>query len=101
VDDCIDGVLRGLDALVGGRLRSGTINLAYGQGNSLLDLVNMIGMCLGKTPRATFADSRPGEVTRYVADISKARDVLGYQPTTPLSGGLPKAIAWQREMGII
>ena len=37
------------------------------------------------------------EVTRYVADIRKARDLLDWTPTTPLDGGIPKAVAWFRE----
>ena len=61
----------------------------------------MIGMCLNKTPDATYEPSRPGEVTRYVADISVARELLDYEPTLPLSGGLPKAIAWQRQVGLL
>ncbi len=101
VDDCVQGVVKGLDALVTGKVKAELVNLAYGQGNSLLDLVNMIGMCLGKTPKATFEPTRPGEISRYVADISTARDVLGYEPTTPLSGGLPQAIAWQRQAGML
>lgn len=101
VDDCVQGVVKGLDAIVSGKIRSATVNLACGQGSSLLDLVNMIGMCLNKTPKATFETSRPGEVTRYVADISAARELLGYEPATPLSGGLPKTIAWQRQAGIL
>ncbi len=99
VDDCAQGIIKGLDALVERRLTSETINLAYGHGSSLLDLVNMIGMCLNKTPNATFLDSRAGEVTRYVADITQARDLLGYEPTTPLSSGLQKSIKWQIEAG--
>lgn len=101
VDDCVQGVLKGLDAVVSGKVTAETINLAHGSGNSLLDLVNMIGMCLDKTPKATYEPSRVGEVTRYVADITKARELLGYEPTTPLSGGLPKTIAWQREVGVL
>jgi dTDP-D-glucose 4,6-dehydratase len=38
-----------------------------------------------------------GEVTRYVADVSKARDLLDWAPATPLSEGIPKAVAWFRE----
>ena len=74
---------------------------ACGQGRSLYDLGNMIGMCLNKTPDATYESARPGEVTRYVADIGVARELLDYEPTLPLSGGLPKAIAWQRQVGLL
>ncbi|MCH8054185.1 MAG: NAD-dependent epimerase/dehydratase family protein [Planctomycetes bacterium] len=101
VDDCVQGVVKGIDALAGGKIKSATINLACGQGSSLFDLVNMIGMCLNKTPDATYEPSRRGEVTRYVADISVARELLDYEPTLPLSGGLPKAIAWQRQVGLL
>ncbi len=101
IDDCVQGVVKGIDAVASGKITNATINLANGTGASLLDLVNMIGMCLGKTPDATYEPSRSGEVTRYVADISAARELLGYEPTTPLSGGLPKAIAWQRQAGLL
>ena len=99
VDDCVDGILRGIDALVAGRVINQTINLAYGQGNTLQDLVNIISLAVGKEAKVTYKSARPGEVTRYVADISRAKELLGYDPQTPLTGGLPKAIAWQRSAG--
>ncbi len=101
VEDCVNGILKGIDALIDGRVKHQTINLAYGRGSSLEDLVNMIGMAVGKTPDVTYESSRSGEVTRYVADIAKARDLLGYTPQVPLSGGLPKAIQWQRDTGAL
>jgi dTDP-D-glucose 4,6-dehydratase len=36
-------------------------------------------------------------VTHYVADVRKARDVLGWTPQTPLDEGIPKAVAWFKE----
>jgi len=99
IDDCIDGICRGLDALVEGRIAGQTVNLAYGQGSTLVDAVNIIALALGRTPRVTFEPARPGEVMRYVADISKARQLLGYDPQTPLTAGIPKAIAWARQHG--
>ena len=36
-------------------------------------------------------------MTRYVADIRKAHDLLGWEPQTPLDEGIPKAVAWFRE----
>lgn len=101
IDDGVDGVLRGIDAVVAGRIRRETINLAYGQGATLVDLVNLIGLALGRAPRVTYQPTRAGEVTRYVADLTKARQVLGYQPQTPLTAGVPLAIAWQRSIGVL
>ncbi len=101
VDDCVDGVIRGLDALVSGRVSQETVNLAYGQGSTLLDLVNLIALALRKEPNVRYEPARAGEVTRYVADIRKARELLGYDPQTPLTGGIPRAIGWQREAGLL
>ncbi|MEE8169125.1 MAG: NAD-dependent epimerase/dehydratase family protein, partial [Phycisphaerae bacterium] len=84
VDDCVAGVTAAIDALAARRVTDQTINLAYGRGNTLDDMVNIIALALNKTPNATYEPSRRGEVTRSVADISKARSLLGYNPTTPL-----------------
>jgi UDP-glucose 4-epimerase len=101
VDDCVQGVMLGIDALVERRVADQTINLAYGQGWTLVDLVNLIQLALGKQAQVTYEPSRPGEVMRYVADIGKARDLLEYQPQTPLSAGIPRTIAWWRESGAL
>lgn len=101
VDDCVTGVAGGLDALASGKLRRETINLAYGQGATLIDLVNLVSLALRKKPDVKLEPARPGEVTRYVADLSQARTLLGYDPQTPLTAGVPKAIEWQREIGVL
>lgn len=94
VDDCIDGVYRGMEMLVSGRDANHTINLAYGQGNSLVTMAEYIGEALGVTPEITVQPSRVGEVTRYIANIGKARALLGYNPSTPLREGIHQAVAW-------
>jgi UDP-glucose 4-epimerase len=101
VDDCSAGILAAIERLVGRQINNETINLAYGQGSTLVDLVNLISLSLRKEPRVTYEPARKGEVTRYVADISKARRLLGYNPQTPLTGGIPRAVKWQQEMGIL
>jgi UDP-glucuronate 4-epimerase len=74
-----------------------TVNLAFGEGNTLVRVAELIGQALGVEPQMTLAPSLLGEVTRYVADISKARDLLGWSPQTPLDEGVPKGVAWFRE----
>jgi UDP-glucose 4-epimerase len=94
VDDCVNGVCRGIDLLVNSSGVKHTINLAYGQGNSLITMANYIAEYLEIIPEIITTPSRKGEVTRYVADISKAKTLLGYTPSTPLEKGIPKAVAW-------
>jgi UDP-glucose 4-epimerase len=97
VDDCIDGIARGVERLAGGTVENETINLAYGQGNTLVRAAELIAEQLGVTPRITKERSLVGEVTRYVADIRKARELLDWQPATPLDLGIPRAVDWFRE----
>ena len=94
VDDCVAGVQRGIERLVNGQEQNHTINLAYGQGNSLVDMAQFIGEALGKTPDMTVKPSRVGEVTHYVANIGKARAVLDYTPQTSLREGIAKTVDW-------
>jgi UDP-glucose 4-epimerase len=97
VDDCIDGIVRGIDALASGSVANDTVNLAYGQGNRLLRAAQLIGEELGVDPDITLAPPLLGEVTHYVADVTKARDLLGYEPQVPLDEGIKRAVAWFRE----
>lgn len=101
VDDCVRGVAAGIKALVAGTVENQTINLAYGQGQTLHDLISLIEMALDKTATVTFEAPLTGEVTRYVADISKARDLLGYDPEVPLTVGIRRYVQWCRETGYI
>jgi UDP-glucuronate 4-epimerase len=97
VDDCVDGIARGAYALAGGHAANETINLAYGQGNTLVRAAELIAHELEVEPDITIAPSLVGEVTHYVADVRKAHDVLGWTPQTPLADGIPKAVAWFKE----
>lgn len=99
VDDCVSGLLAGIDALVARRVVNQTINLAYGQGQTLFDLVNLIETAVGRDAIATYEKSQTGEVTRYVADIGRAKQLLGYNPQTPLTKGIVKYVRWCRESG--
>ena len=96
IDDCVDGIARGVERLAAGSVANETINLAYGQGNTLVRAAELIGEAVGVTPQIKHAASLPGEVTHYVADIRKARELLDWQPKTPLDEGIPKAVAWNR-----
>ncbi len=97
VDDCIEGIVRGIEALAEGRVVNETINLAYGEGNTLLRAAELIGTALGVEPKITQAPSLLGEVTHYVADLTNARELLAYEPQVPLEDGIARAVAWFRE----
>src|SRR5215468_10493047 len=97
IDDCVDGIARGIERLAAGRVTNETINLAYGQGNTLVRAAELIAAELGVQPQISQAPSLVGEVTHYVADIRKAHDLLEWDPRTPLDEGIPRAVQWFRE----
>ncbi len=94
IDDCIEGIVRGIEALAEGRVVNQTINLAYGQGNTLVRCAERIAVELGAKPQVTMAPALLGEVTHYIADLSKARELLDYDPKVPLDEGIARAVAW-------
>jgi UDP-glucose 4-epimerase len=97
VDDCVDGILKGIKLLVEGREANQTINLAYGQGNTLTTMAEYIANELGVKADIVFEPARVGEVTHYVANIGKARALLGYNPQTTLEEGIQRTVAWSLE----
>jgi len=92
IDDCVDGMYQAVLKIYSGEIRAETINLAYGEGHTLLELVEHINKHLGKNVTPKVEDSKIGEVTYYIADIAKAKKLLGYNPQTPLGEGIRKAI---------
>lgn len=97
VDDCVEGVYRAIELLLSGKAVNQTINLAFGQGNSLISMAEYIGEALNKKPDITVEPSRVGEVTHYIANIGKARAILGYEPKTSLRDGIFKAVEWSTD----
>ena len=92
IDDCVEGILRGIDRLHNGHISKAVMNLAYGKGHSLVTLAELIGESLGKTPIMDIQKSQTGEINRYVSNISRARELLGFVPKTELSNGIKQMI---------
>ena len=101
VDDCVSGLMAGAVALAEGRVKNETINLASGKGFSLGQLVEFLSSEIGRDADVSFEPRRKGEIARYVADITRARELLGYAPADTLETGIPKAVAWYRSVGFV
>ena len=66
--------------------------------NQALALIEDI---IGKKAIVEHGPVRPGEQSRALADMTRARERLGFSPTTPLRQGLEAQIAWQREQASV
>ena len=69
-------------------------NIACGEQTSLNDLVNELNEILGKEVQPEHRKEREGDVKHSLADISKARGGLGYNPEYDVKTGLKKTIEW-------
>lgn len=69
-------------------------NLGESETIQLKDLIVAIENALGKRAKINQLPEQPGDMSLTCADISKARKLLGYKPTTRLSEGLPNFIDW-------
>jgi nucleoside-diphosphate-sugar epimerase len=103
VDDCVLGILSGIARVLSDKSVNTTLNLAFGEGNRLLDLAHMIAKRLNISVPISIEPARAGEVTHYVADLTAAQAMLGYVPKVALTDGLSLAmdfyIDWFKKMG--
>jgi nucleoside-diphosphate-sugar epimerase len=93
VANVVDGVLRACEAP---RASGEIINVATGGRISLNQLFEEMRKLVGGTLTPVYEESRQGDVRDSQADITKARELLGYQPTVSFEEGLRKTIEWYR-----
>ena len=74
----------------------GVFNVAGGHRITLLELVATLNRVLGTQIEPTLAPPRPGDIVHSCADITAARDGLGFTPKVDLAEGLRRTIAWYR-----
>jgi UDP-glucose 4-epimerase len=78
------------------------INLGTGVDSSINRLCDIVLRAFDKS-RAThtvnYHPAQPGDMRRSLADITRARHLLGWQPHMPLDEGLARTIAWARAVG--
>jgi UDP-glucuronate 4-epimerase len=91
IDDVIQGTMAALK--YDGPLFD-IFNLGESDTIQLKDLIAAIENALGKKAKVNRMPEQPGDMPLTCADISKARKLLGYNPATKFSEGLPKFIDW-------
>jgi UDP-N-acetylglucosamine 4-epimerase len=72
-------------------------NIAYGGREFLIDIYHELCKALGKDIEPIFGPDRPGDIKHSNADISKARELLEYEPEWSFERGIKAAIEWYRE----
>jgi UDP-glucose 4-epimerase len=94
VANVVDGALK---ACTAPNANGEVINVATGGRISLVQLFNTVKKEVGSTLEPEFRDGRAGDVRDSQADITKARQLLSYEPIVSFEEGLARTIAWYRE----
>jgi UDP-glucose 4-epimerase len=74
-----------------------TCNIASGTRSSLLELLNSINEAAGRRVEPVFGPARDGDIPHSYADISVARQTLGYEVSVPFREGIRRTVAWYRD----
>ena len=91
VDDLVDGLVRMMDS---GDEVTGPINLGNPSEFSMAELAEQVIARTGSKSDVTFAPLPADDPRQRQPDISRAKDVLGWQPTVKLEDGLDRTIAY-------
>lgn len=94
IEDCVQANLLACSAPA--EALGEVFNIAYGEQVSVQTVFETIRGLLGAFGEPQYTDPRAGDVRDSLADISKARRMLGYQPRFDIRTGLQKAMDWYR-----
>ena len=94
IDDIIDGILKSILHLETHQNLYEVINLGGSEVISLNEMVSTIEETLDKKARKTKLPMQEGDVQMTNADISKAKTLLNYHPTTHFQNGIKKFVEW-------
>ena len=73
------------------------MNIACNQRTSLNQILDQLRDLLGVDTKAVYEPDRPGDVKHSLADISRAKECIGYEPQVFFADGLARSIDWYRE----
>jgi UDP-glucuronate 4-epimerase len=92
VDDIVDGVVRALEA----DLDWDIINLGGSRSTTLSELIDLLAQATGTVAQIEELPDQPGDVPITYADVSRAQEVLGWQPTVSIEEGISRFVSWFR-----
>jgi UDP-glucuronate 4-epimerase len=93
IDDLIEGIMAVSNHLKGFEI----YNLGESQTTSLRELIHLIEEALDKKANVEMLDHQAGDVSVTYADITKAKQRLGYQPKVNMEEGIKRFVEWYQE----
>jgi UDP-glucose 4-epimerase len=96
IDNAVSANLLALDAPAE-RIAGRVFNVACGRRSSLNDAFRILARLTGYNQPPIYTAPRAGDIYNSLADISAAREALGYEPRVGLDEGLACTVAWYHE----
>ena len=100
IDDILQGIEAAIELTAAERPVYEIVNLGESETTSLSRLIELIAGALGREAVIERLPLQPGDVERTFADISHARELLGYAPTTKVEQGIPRFVEWFRNTSL-
>jgi len=92
IDDIVDGIVRAIDRPYPYHV----FNLGKGSGTSLKEFLQIVQKHVGREAIIKILPDQPGDVPYTCADVSKARDLLGYSAKVSFNEGIRRTVQWYR-----
>lgn len=93
----ISDIVAGIVASVDKNFPEEIFNLGCGRKEELMDFIAMIERACGKEGKKEFLPMQPGDVRASLADISHAKEEIGYEPRTQIKEGIPLFVTWYKQ----
>ena len=98
IDDIVEGVARiALAAAPADAPRHEIFNIGNPRPVTVLEFIETLAAQLGVEPALQMLPPQPGDVTMTCADVTRLRERVGFEPSTPLAVGLRRFVEWFRQ----
>lgn len=97
IDDIVSGIYSSINYVLNNNDVYEIVNLGNSSPISLKEMINTIAEVLNKEPKIKEMPMQQGDVNITYADISKAKEMLNYDPKTPFKEGIEKFVKWYKE----
>jgi len=95
IDDAVSGVIKAIEKF--SDAKNDTYNIATGAGTPITRVAEYMKALLKSDSQIVVKTNRPGEVVQFIANISKAKEKLGYDPQISIEDGLRQTVQWYEE----
>ena len=97
IDDIVSGIYSSINYVLNNNDVYEIVNLGNSSPISLKEMINTIAEVLNKEPKIKEMPMQQVDVNITYADISKAKEMLNYDPKTPFKEGIEKFVKWYKE----